>query len=102
MIRARCVGSVLSRGTLLLQPLTGWGDPSCAAGLVRCVGVCMQAFHASCIGLPGPDPEWWCAQCASGRMRCFACEPPPLPPLPLQHLTCMCMLSCALPWSGLT
>ena len=40
-----------------------------------CVGVCLQAYHPACVGLQGPDlpPEWWCAQCESGRMRCFAC-----------------------------
>ena len=44
------------------------------AGLVKCVGVCLQAFHAKCLGLEGPPPaDWWCAQCRSERMRCFVC-----------------------------
>ena len=44
------------------------------AGLVKCVGVCLQAFHAKCLGLEAPPPaDWWCAQCRTERMRCFAC-----------------------------
>ena len=45
------------------------------AGLVKCVGVCLQAYHAKCVGIQGEAPaEWWCEQCASGRMRCFVCD----------------------------
>ena len=48
--------------------------PSVRAGLVKCVGVCLQAFHAKCLGLEAAPPaDWWCAQCRTERMRCFAC-----------------------------
>lgn len=43
------------------------------AGLLRCAGVCLQAFHPACVGLEAWTPNWWCVQCAAGRMRCFAC-----------------------------
>lgn len=46
------------------------------AGLVICGGPCLRAFHPSCIGLPGPPADtaaWFCPECDSGRMRCFAC-----------------------------
>ena len=41
-----------------------------------CMGPCLRAFHATCIGLtqqrPAADP-WFCPECNSGRMRCFIC-----------------------------
>ena len=49
---------------------------SYGAGLLVCMGPCLRAFHAACIGLaeqPAAVDPWFCPECDSGRMRCFIC-----------------------------
>ena len=59
--------------------------------LLACAGPCMRSFHAACVGAApatasraaprsaaaaAPDAgadAWFCPECDTGRMRCFAC-----------------------------